>query len=643
MGFLSSRTNRKLCLTAVLSIVVSGGMWLEAQQSGSQPPDFVLHNGKILTVDANFSTAQAAAIAGNRFTAVGSDSDIRRLAGPGTTVIDLKGRTVIPGLIDTHTHLHEYAFVAYGGDLKPEQVRRYPVDWRGVASKEDVLNQVRGIMSRYNFRPGEWVYLENQLSFVSGGEVNQAKILYDELNRDELSKVTPDNPVVMSLGIPDFNGFLVNDRGMEILMREYGDYIRKYGRYWVDSQGRPDGHMEPPASRLPFLYLPEPDPEEVAGVYEKYLQEWSAAGVTSISTRLPKFTVESYKLLQSRGRLPLRVGYGQEWFFGTIPDPASGMSNLKGLVGTGDDWLWTTSVAPTEVDGATTRACTDQPRGRAFGTIDSWWPTGQCQTDAEFKGAAGKSAQISGHYFRDWVMTSGAEGIRFANTHVAGDRSVHNLLGWAQEIQRRHGTAATRGWMLDHCFLVNPEDIPLAARLGIGFSCAPKYLDRASEVAQSYGAQVANTYMVPVKTMLDGGAKVYFESDRDTYVWQDLEILLTRKDRRGNVWGPQEAVDRATALRMITRWAADYVLKPEQLGSIEAGKLADLAVLDRDYMTIPSEQVSEIQAQLTMLDGKIVYLHPEFSRETSLRPQGAVISTHRDLVNRRTSDRRPDF
>jgi predicted amidohydrolase YtcJ len=627
-------------LASIFGLMLLGAWWLAAQQ---RPPDLVLHNGKVLTVDANFSTAQALAITGDRITAVGANADVLRLAGTGTTVIDLKGKTVIPGLIDTHVHTHEYAVEAYSGDLSPQKLRRYPVDWRGVVSKDDVLNQVQSIMERYKFPPGEWVYLENQLGFVSGGSVEHAKILYDQMNRWEFSKVTPNNPAVMSLGIPDFNGFLVNDTGMEIILREYGDYLRKYGRYWVDSQGRPTGHVEPPASRLAFLYLPQPDPADLAPVYQKYHQEWNAAGVTSISTRLPKSTLEAYKLLESKGELTMRVGYGQEWFFGTIPDPASGMKNLKGLVGTGDSWLWTTSVAPTEVDGATTRACTDQKRGTAFGTIDSWWPTGQCQTDAEFRGAAGKAASISGHYFRDWVMASGQEGVRFANTHVAGDRSVHNILGWAQEIQRRNGRAATQGWMLDHCFLVNPADLPLAARLGVGFSCAPKYLERSAEVARSYGDPVANNYMVPVKTMLDKGVKVYFESDRDTYVWKDLEILLTRKDSRGRVWGAHEAVDRPTALRMITRWAADYVLKPNLIGSIERGKLADVVVLDRDYLTIPVEEVSELRPQLTLLNGKIIYLHPAFSQEHNLRPQGAVISTYEDLVKRRTSERRLDF
>lgn len=143
--------------------------------------------------------------------------------------------------------------------------------------------------------------------------------------------------------------------------------------------------------------------------------------------------------------------------------------------------------------------------------------------------------------------------------------------------------------------------------------------------------------------MLDAGLKVTFESDRDVYVWYDLEILMTRKDRSGKVWGPQEAVDRVTALKMITRWAAEYVLKPDRLGSIEPGKLADLVVLDKDYMTIPAEDISELRPRMTMLDGKIVFLHPEFASESNLEPNGAVVATYEQLKERRTTGVQLDF
>jgi hypothetical protein len=141
----------------------------------------------------------------------------------------------------------------YGGNNTDDEMRRYPVDWAGVKTKDDVLNQVRGVMAKYQkeFTPGRWIYLNNRVGFTGASDEigpGFAKILYDELNQWELDKVTADNPVLMSLGIPDFNGFLLNKKAMDWVMANHGDFVRKNGRFWVDAQGRPDGHLEPPGA-----------------------------------------------------------------------------------------------------------------------------------------------------------------------------------------------------------------------------------------------------------------------------------------------------------------------------------------------------------------------------------------------------------
>lgn len=628
-----------VCTLQLIFWTVLSASWLMGQ-GGAGGADIVLHNGKILTVDSNFSTAEAVAISGQEFTAVGADPDILRLAGPESLVIDLKGKTAIPGLIDTHLHLHNYTESVYGGELGPERMRQYPVDWRGVGSKEDVLDQIQGLMERYQFRPGEWIYFENQLQFRRGGSVEQVKILYDELNQWELDKVTPDNPIVLSLGIPDFNGFLLNGKAMEIIMGKYGDFVRRYGRFWIDEAGRPDGHLEPPASRLLLQYLPDPAPEDVAPVYKKYLEELAATGLTTVSTRLPRYSEEAYKLLELRGELTIRLAGGMQDYFGAITDLENGLKPFANQAGSGDDKLWITSMAPTAVDGGGTRACSNQKKQLgAMEAIDNWWPTGQCHTDDEFRGASGRAGPVQDNYFRDWVFATARNGIRFANTHVAGDRSVGNLLDMIEEIQQQLGPSATQGWAFDHCRYVDPVDFPRAARLGVMFSCAPKYIEGSPDIARAFNDEVANNFVVPVKSMLDAGVKVVYEADRDMNVWHELELLMTRVARDGKVWGEQERVDRTAALQMITLWAAEYVLKPDKLGSIEAGKLADLVVLDRDYMTIPAEELSEMQPQMTVFDGKVIFVHPQFAGEYSLRPSGAVIATYEELTSRRTSQR----
>ncbi len=612
-------TSVSLLLAFMNLPVPEGTVWAQGRTT-QQEADTVFYNGKILTVDENFTVAEALAISDGRFTAVGQDSEILKLSGPGTVAIDLKGRTVTPGLIDTHRHI--YARSSRSG---PQ------IDMRAVRTKDDVLNQIKGLMEKHQFEPGQWIYFGRVGGSIS---VAQAKILLDDLNRWELDKVTPDNPVAVSV-INDLNGFLVNSKAIEILWETHGDFIEKYGRYWIDSSAQPEGHLEPPASRLVNHILPTPAPEVLAPIQKRTMEELSSMGLTTVSTRMPPESLAAYQLLESKGEMTLRIGYGLMEYFGTVTDPAKDLKGVGDQIGKGSETLWVTSVAPTAIDGASTRACTDQERHGAFGAIDRWWPVGQCHTEIEYSGARGKGAPIKGHYYKEWIYNSALNGVRFANTHVAGDRSVSNALDMVEEIQRQLGPSATHRWAFDHCTLVNPKDFQRAARLGIIFSCSPKYIDGvAPEAAKVYGEKVAHTFVVPVKSLIEAGVKVVFEADRDVYLWDDMELLMTRKLRDGTVWGPQEAIDRVTLLKMITRWAAEYVLKENELGSIEEGKLADLVIIDRDYMSIPKTEMSEVQVLLTMLGGKTVFMNPHFAQEYSLPPGGAVIATYQELQGR---------
>ena len=624
------------CLAAIagaLSWVSLASFPLQGQEA---PADLILRNGKVLTVDANFTIAQAVAVRGNEIAAVGTDAQVMPLAGPNTRVIDLKGRTVIPGLIDTHRHMYNYAERSYGGQFDPHQLKRYPIDWRGVSSTEDVLNQVKALIDKYKFPPGQWIYFVNQLNFIRAGTGEQAKILYNDLTRWELDKVTPNNPVAMTIGIPDFNGVILNSKAIDLIWGQHEDFLKQNGRYWIDAQGRPEGHLEPPASRLVLPYTYNRDPEILSVMYKADAEENASMGITTISTRLPGDTLKAYELLQSRGQLSFRLGYGPIERFGNVTDLENGLQGVADLVGSGGENIWITAIGPTAVDGASTRACTDQKRVAAYGAIDGWYPFGQCHLDVEFNGAVGRTARITKNYFRDWVMASGREGIRFANVHVAGDRAVGLMLNNIEQVQRQYGREATKNWALDHCDMVNPADFARIARLGLFMSCyVANSVEDSEAVAKAYGEQVANTFLSPLKSMINAGVKVVFETDRASYIWTDLERGVTRKDLKGKVWGAQERVDKPTALRMVTSWAAEYVLKPDKLGTIQQGKLADLLVLDRDYLTIPDDDISEIQPLLTVMDGKIVFVNTQFAQEYNLRPAGAVVSTYKDLIQRR--------
>jgi predicted amidohydrolase YtcJ len=213
------------------------------------------------------------------------------------------------------------------------------------------------------------------------------------------------------------------------------------------------------------------------------------------------------------------------------------------------------------------------------------------------------------------------------------------MLNLIEQLQEQYGPESTKDWAFDHCGMIHPRDIQRLARLNVAVSCyAMVSIDDASSMARAYGEEVAHTFPSPLGSLLKAGVKVVLESDSDSYIWEDLRTAITRKDHRGRVWGEKDRVDRPTALRMITRWAADYLLRGDQFGSIESGKFADLLVLDRDYLTIPENEIADIQPQLTIFDGRFVFVHSDFSKEYELQPAGAVISTYEDLIKGRVGE-----
>ena len=613
---------------AAVTVAVFSVSLINAQQDA----DTILHNGKILTVDEQFSIAEAVAVRNDEFVAVGTNNDILRLAGPNTLRIDLKGRTVTPGLINTHVHLESPG--GYGSDLPPALRKQYPLNFRTVRTKDDVLKQIEDVIAAFKIEPGEWVY------FSGRPRGDQAGLLYDELDRWELDKAAPDNPIALTGGIPVVNMLLINSKAIEKLWNKYGDFIETYGRYWIDDSGRPDGHLEAPAVRILLEdeeFIPPPEPEDVAPLYRMNLEERIAVGNTVISGGLHTSSVRAYQWLEARGEMPLRYGYGVMSTFG-IPG-----ADRQFEMGSGTDMIWITSMSSRAVDGAGSRMCISIERDSdavaaaeggdsqmmGLSAVSGWWPRGQCLMDIEYGGGS-RGAAVKANYFNEWYAQVAQDGLRSANVHVSGNDSHSRVISQLERIDRAN-PGSVRGWGMDHCTLIDPEDVLRAAKLGLMWSCSPLGEgDRAPMIAAAFGEQVAHTYVAPIKSMLDAGINVSLEGE-----WHGVENLITRKDPQGKVWGPDQRVDRETALRIATINGAVYVLKKDRLGSIEVGKLADLVVLDRDYMTVPEEEISETRSLMTMLGGKMVFLHTDFADEYNLSPEGALISTLEELEGRR--------
>ena len=610
----------------IAALVVARCMSLGLAQETAH---IIFYNGKVLTVDPNSRIAQAVAVRGNRIAAVGTNDEVLRLAGSNTLRIDLKGKTMTPGLINTHVHMESLG--NYRSEVSPTQSRKFPVNMRAVRTKDDLVKQISDIITAFNIPPGEWLF------FPTNPRGDQAKIIFDDMNATELDRAAPNNPIIMSVGMPERNINMASGNAIRELWRKYGDFLETYGRYWIDASGKPSGVLEAPASRLPWEdeeFGLGPKPEGVAPHFRRILVEnYSSIGVTTLSAGLNTWTVRVYQWLDSRGEMPLRYGYGAMEAF----HPGADLKEFK--LGDGTENVFIASMSPRAVDGAGARMCIALPRdAQAVGELEGdgaqwlsstaqWFPRGQCSLDIEYSGGE-RGARIKGNYFLEWYSQVAANGLRAANFHISGDDSHARFISHLERIDQAN-PGAVKGWAMDHCDLIDPQDIPRAGKLGLMWSCDAGRIVQDSLVA-AYGEDVKNRYTVATRRMLDAGINVSLEGE-----WDGIETLVTRKDNQGRVWGADQKVDRATALRIATRNGANYILKGDDLGSIEPGKLADLLILDRDYMTMPEDEIAEMRPLMTMKGGQFIFLRTDFASQYNLRPAGAEISTHEELLARR--------
>ena len=584
-----------IVLFFVIGIVPT--LWAQVPDELVSYPDWIFTNGKILTVDKNFSIAEALAVRDGRILAAGTTASIQRLAGPKTRRLDLQGKTMIPGIIDPHVHLQDAALNEFGADVAAKEPKFR--DYRNSAkvegaSVDEILRNMKKIVA--GRMPGTWIRLQ-----VADGET-MGPLFYDKVRRGDLDAVAPNNPLVVQ---PYSIISIINSKVIEQIKAFYGFLPEDFEK---DKTGQMTGRVDTVLVRsiVGDLLIDHPR-ESLPPAFKKELQKYAGYGVTTWSSAIsPLAFLSVFREMDRQGDLPIRTALTQSVGIAVFPYAADFYRRFGDVTNMGTDWFWTIGVGVTTSDGSFELACiTEKVKPGAPGAQQGDHPCfvapGTLRRRALFEGIKA--------------------GNRLTGTHTSGDLAADQLMDVIEEASAAAGMTAdqirAKSHTIDHCnSYPRPDQIERGKKLNILWNCGANFLETdAADGAAWYGDTFANTRMLPIASILKAGGRVTGQGEgvRGGSYFANLEMLLTRKDSKGRVWGKQEAIDRKDLLRMYTTWSADYVSRQDRLGSLEPGKFADLAVLDKDYMTIPNEQFHTIHALMTMVGGKVVYQDQSFT------------------------------
>ena len=609
---------RKSLFSTFLFWSVLGFLW---QIAGAQqlPPeivkyaDMILYNGQVLTMDRDtpdFSVAEAVGVREGRIFFVGKTDYALTLAGPDTVRIDLQGKALIPGVVDTHSHPNRYAMDHYEKEVLPAYMRALDEsNVRLVTLRWDTEAQALADLAKVveSVAPGQLIFSPTRAN----------PVVMEQLSRSDLDRVAPENPVFIKIGNAIWG--VVNTKMLNILAEKYGDDLPGILR---DEQGTPTGLIFGTAPTvIDQEVLPVLAPEVLEPVFKKELEEWVAMGITTLSSRLKGNEITAYASLDRKGELPLRFPYTHElarW----NPIFESYVKRLGNLQGHGTDRMWMIGLSVAIPDGNPAG-----PGGSAGGSIcstlpklvthlpDDYFPEGICHWDQP------------GDPTRETVLTANRMGYRIAGIHTFGDKGLEIMLDTYAAASQENSVLGRR-FALDHGMMVSPAVIQKSARLGVIWSIQGPmfYGPRTAITARQYGEEIGHRWVQPVKSLIESGVKVTYgadtHSDPERHPMFALELYVTRKTHDGRVWGPRERIDRRTGLLMLTRWGGEYVLRENELGSIEQGKLADLVILDRNPLdsAIPDEELSEIKVLMTIIGGEVAYRSPQARQSLEISP-----------------------
>jgi predicted amidohydrolase YtcJ len=578
--------NRTGMVCAVIALLCAA-----SAPTGQQPPvDLVVVNAKVLTVDADNTQAEAVAIRGNTFAAVGTTAAIRKMAGPATRVIDAGGRTVVPGLIESHVH----ATGAARGEASQPFVQLHSI--------QEIKDWVRA-RARQAGRGG-WV----QLPRVDVTRIKEGRLP----DKSDLDEAAPANPAVYTWQYANRSIQILNEAAIRIAKIGKATVAPKGCTLQFTPAGEFTGRMENCQSLLNVPERRVTDAEYLDSL-AALMKRYNEVGITSINERSSNADgFRDYLQLKQAGRLPLRVRVTIR--VGTGDNSEAAIERLIAGVGVkydqGDDWV---RVGPLKIgiDG-----------GALYGTAmmrEPYPPSSHALygiTDPAYRGEFGRGQGLTAEGVTNYVRVGNRLGWQLSS-HVTGDRGVDVVLD-AIEAASKEKSMLDKRYNLIHAYFASAETARRAARLGAVVDTQPMWFYKDGDaLLEALGPKYMNTF-IGVKTWKDNGVTVALNADHmqgfdpvgalnPYHPMLAMQAAITRRTQGGQVIGPAERISRADALRMTTINAAYMGFEEKKKGSIEVGKLADLAILTADVLTVPEDQIMNIKSYMTIVDGKVVH------------------------------------
>lgn len=570
-----------ICLLLIVSLIVQIAFAAPAEVKRLPfAADTVYFNGNIYTVDEKFSTATAMAIKDGKFIFVGDDNQIDYFIDRFTKVIDLKGKTVIPGLIDSHLH-----YPGIGA-----AVQQIDCFW---APKEEILNKVAEAVKRS--QPGEWIIGRGWNQEVWDPAIFPSKL--------ELDAIAPNNPVVltrvcghaiwansaaMKIGGIDVDGVTPNPTGGEIIRKTAED--EAIGRYKGIKVGEAIGVFTDTAAGIITKHKPDPTENQLIDQLRLAQDHILSYGITSVRDAGSGIdTFNRLKGLYEKNELKIRIymmaseGESAEQFYKM---PAEERTGLFG------DRLNVRSVK-LMADGS-------------LGARSAW----MLKEYSDRKGHIGDPRYTDEELY-EYVKKAAEAGFQ-VNTHAIGDAANRQVLDIYEKIIKELNLKDHR-FAIEHAQVIALEDIPRFAELGVlpsmQFVHATSDLNMAEDRVGPERIKGAYAW----RKLIESGSIIPNGTDAPVELvnpFHGFYAAVTRKTRDGfpeGGWYTEECLTREEALRAYTIWAAYAQFQEDKIGSIEEGKYADFVVIDRDYMSCPVDELKDINALMTVIAGEVVY------------------------------------